>query len=53
MQRLAPGSRPAAGRGRIQARARRARMYIGYTAEQEALRRELRGYYERLLTPEV
>jgi alkylation response protein AidB-like acyl-CoA dehydrogenase len=28
-------------------------MYIGYTAEQEGLRRELREYYERLLTPEV
>lgn len=28
-------------------------MYIGYTEEQEALRRELRAYYERLLTPEV
>jgi alkylation response protein AidB-like acyl-CoA dehydrogenase len=28
-------------------------MYIGYTEEQEALRRELRAYYQRLLTPEV
>jgi 3-oxocholest-4-en-26-oyl-CoA dehydrogenase alpha subunit len=28
-------------------------MEIGYTAEQEALRRELREYYEGLLTPEV
>ena len=28
-------------------------MYIGYSEEQEALRRELRAYYERLLTPEV
>jgi alkylation response protein AidB-like acyl-CoA dehydrogenase len=28
-------------------------MYIGYTAEQEGLRRELREYYVRLLTPEV
>ncbi len=28
-------------------------MYIGYTEEQNALRRELRGYYERLLTPDV
>jgi alkylation response protein AidB-like acyl-CoA dehydrogenase len=28
-------------------------MYIGYTEEQEALRRELREYYGRLLTPEV
>jgi len=28
-------------------------MYIGYTEEQEALRRELRAYYERLLTPDV
>jgi 3-oxocholest-4-en-26-oyl-CoA dehydrogenase alpha subunit len=28
-------------------------MYIGYTEEQEALRRELRDYYSRLLTPEV
>jgi alkylation response protein AidB-like acyl-CoA dehydrogenase len=28
-------------------------MYIGYTEEQEALRRELRDYYSKLLTPEV
>jgi alkylation response protein AidB-like acyl-CoA dehydrogenase len=28
-------------------------MYIGYTEEQEALRKELRAYYERLLTPEI
>jgi alkylation response protein AidB-like acyl-CoA dehydrogenase len=28
-------------------------MYIGYTPEQEALRKELRAYYEKLLTPEV
>jgi alkylation response protein AidB-like acyl-CoA dehydrogenase len=28
-------------------------MYIGYTAEQEALRGELRAYYAKLLTPEV
>jgi len=28
-------------------------MHIGYTAEQEALRSELRAYYARLLTPEV
>ena len=28
-------------------------MEIGYTAEQEALRQELRDYYDRLLTPEV
>ena len=28
-------------------------MYIGYSEEQEALRRELRGYYETLLTPEI
>jgi alkylation response protein AidB-like acyl-CoA dehydrogenase len=28
-------------------------MYIGYTEEQEALRKELRAYYEKLLTPEV
>jgi alkylation response protein AidB-like acyl-CoA dehydrogenase len=28
-------------------------MYIGYTEEQEALRRELRAYYAKLLTPEV
>jgi alkylation response protein AidB-like acyl-CoA dehydrogenase len=28
-------------------------VYIGYSEEQEALRRELRSYYERLLTPEV
>jgi alkylation response protein AidB-like acyl-CoA dehydrogenase len=29
------------------------RMQIGYTAEQETLRQELRDYYARLLTPEV
>lgn len=28
-------------------------MYIGYTAEHEALRRELRAYYEQLLTPDL
>ncbi|MGH9026729.1 MAG: acyl-CoA dehydrogenase family protein, partial [Acidimicrobiia bacterium] len=28
-------------------------MHIGYTDEQEALRRELRAYYDKLLTPEV
>jgi len=28
-------------------------MYIGYTEEQEALRKELRAYYEKLLTPEL
>jgi alkylation response protein AidB-like acyl-CoA dehydrogenase len=28
-------------------------MYIAYTAEQETLRKELRGYYEELLTPEI
>lgn len=28
-------------------------MYVGYNEEQEALRRELRDYYDRLLTPEV
>jgi alkylation response protein AidB-like acyl-CoA dehydrogenase len=28
-------------------------MYIGYTEEQEALRKELRAYYGKLLTPEV
>jgi alkylation response protein AidB-like acyl-CoA dehydrogenase len=28
-------------------------MYIGYDEEQEALRRELRAYYDRILTPEV
>src|SRR3954468_6247158 len=28
-------------------------MYVGYTEEQEALRKELRDYYSRLLTPEV
>ena len=28
-------------------------MYVAYTAEQEALRRELRAYYEKLLTPEI
>ena len=28
-------------------------MYIGYTEEQEALRRELRDYYAKLLTPDV
>jgi alkylation response protein AidB-like acyl-CoA dehydrogenase len=28
-------------------------MYIGYTPEQEALRQELRDYYEVLLTPEI
>ena len=28
-------------------------MYIGYNEEQEALRRELRAYYDELLTPDV
>src|SRR2546430_17144594 len=28
-------------------------MYIGYSEEQEQLRRDLRGYYDKLLTPEV
>jgi alkylation response protein AidB-like acyl-CoA dehydrogenase len=28
-------------------------MYIAYTEEQEALRKELRAYYQKLLTPEV
>jgi alkylation response protein AidB-like acyl-CoA dehydrogenase len=28
-------------------------MYIGYSEEQEGLRRELRAYYDRILTPEV
>jgi alkylation response protein AidB-like acyl-CoA dehydrogenase len=28
-------------------------VYIAYTEEQEGLRKELRSYYERLLTPEV
>jgi alkylation response protein AidB-like acyl-CoA dehydrogenase len=28
-------------------------MYIGYTQEQESLRKELRDYYEKLLTPDV
>ena len=28
-------------------------MYIGYTEEQEALRQELRAYYDELLTPEI
>jgi alkylation response protein AidB-like acyl-CoA dehydrogenase len=28
-------------------------VYVGYNEEQEALRRELRDYYDRLLTPEV
>ena len=28
-------------------------MYIGYTAEHEALRQELRAYYDELLTPEL
>src|SRR5438270_2056937 len=28
-------------------------MYIGYSEEQEQLRRELRAYYDKLLTPEV
>jgi len=28
-------------------------MYIAYTEEQEALRKALRAYYERLLTPEI
>jgi len=28
-------------------------VYIGYTEEQEALRRELRAYYDELLTPET
>jgi alkylation response protein AidB-like acyl-CoA dehydrogenase len=28
-------------------------MYIGYTEEQDALRKELRAYYDELLTPEL
>jgi alkylation response protein AidB-like acyl-CoA dehydrogenase len=28
-------------------------MYIGYSEEQEALRKELRAYYDELLTPEI
>ena len=28
-------------------------MFIGLSSEQEALRRELRAYYEKLLSPEV
>ena len=28
-------------------------MYIGYDEEQQALRQELRAYYEKLLTPEI
>src|SRR6188474_3848168 len=28
-------------------------MYIGYTEEQEALRKEIRAYFEKLLTPEI
>ena len=28
-------------------------MHIGYSEEQEQLRRELRAYYDKLLTPEV
>ena len=28
-------------------------MYIGLTDEQERLRKEVRAYYDRLLTPEV
>ena len=28
-------------------------MYVGYSKEHEALRDELREYYERILTPEV
>ena len=28
-------------------------MYIGYDEEQEALRQELRAYYEKILTPEI
>jgi alkylation response protein AidB-like acyl-CoA dehydrogenase len=28
-------------------------MYIGFTPEHEALRRELRDYYDRLLTPDI
>ena len=28
-------------------------MYIGYDSKQEALRKELRDYYENLLTPEI
>jgi alkylation response protein AidB-like acyl-CoA dehydrogenase len=28
-------------------------MYIGYTEEQQALRKELQAYYEKLLTPEI
>ncbi|MDQ1462046.1 MAG: 3-oxocholest-4-en-26-oyl-CoA dehydrogenase alpha subunit, partial [Actinomycetota bacterium] len=28
-------------------------MYVGYSKEHEAMRDELRAYYEQLLTPEV
>ena len=28
-------------------------MYIAYNEEQEALRKELRAYYDELLTPEI
>ena len=28
-------------------------MYIGYDEKQEALRKELRDYYNELLTPEI
>ena len=28
-------------------------MYIGYNEEQESLRKELRAYYDELLTPEI
>ena len=28
-------------------------MYIGYDEQQDALKAELRSYYEKLLTPEI
>jgi alkylation response protein AidB-like acyl-CoA dehydrogenase len=51
----AQGPRPVFGRScRAMVEGRRGgRMQIGYTAEQETLRQELRDYYARLLTPEV
>jgi 3-oxocholest-4-en-26-oyl-CoA dehydrogenase alpha subunit len=29
------------------------RIHVGYTPEQERLRQELRGYFGRLMTPEI
>src|ERR1700681_3473618 len=49
--------RKPAGRRRFSARIGRSgrvrEMYIGYTEEQEELRKELRAYYADLLTPDV